>query len=228
MEHKKGRADGRYLLEERGIEITEEEECIFVRKYHEIEDKKIYSSSAVIYFCTEIKKPSGEKGIQGGFSIFSNDRVLQTGLERIFRESKIFPLDKLSILPKKAAWHIRMDVFVVSDQGGLLDLCVPAINRSLSLLSFPMHTLVFPTFSFCTKPLSVAPRFDIRTLTLGFYEDALYMDPSVSETQKMDGLLASTVTSDGRIINSNFTGAIEKHKYLDGLHRSIDQIKMGK
>ncbi|KAI5180526.1 hypothetical protein NEOKW01_0830 [Nematocida sp. AWRm80] len=107
--------------------IRREENIPVYKEYPEGE----YSSALVIYPTAEIRKPSKENPRGGILNIYSNEKELQIELEEIFKGTNILQMDKLSIIPKKLIWSIRIEAIVIHNKGSLIDLGVLGVLLAL-------------------------------------------------------------------------------------------------
>ncbi|EIJ89461.1 uncharacterized protein NEPG_01010 [Nematocida parisii ERTm1] len=125
------RIDGRSTNEERVINITMGNESLLIRKYLETKYSKLYSTSIIIYKTIDIKKSSPDKSRLNTLCVNCNDKNIQTEIDKIFNNSKIFP-DKLSLLNTQCVISIKLDIIIILDKGGLLEIITEGIFRALA------------------------------------------------------------------------------------------------
>lgn len=221
-----GRIDGRRNTEHRSIDVFQTDTSVLLRKYHLLRDKKIYSSTVILYYGTEIKKQKQEYSKNGYFSIFCSSKQIQAELEHLFKETTAVSLESLSIIPRKAAWGIRIDIFIVNDQGGVLEMCVLGVQRALKNVLFPVTPLILNDGSeFVTRPVSFSPKHSITTETSGVLNKEILFDLLPEEEEKAEALLMLSLNSENEISHLVFFGAAEKNTYLQQLEKTIDYIK---
>lgn len=205
------RIDGRDNNEERVITVQLGNEGILLRKAYTVENNTFYFSSIVVYSSAEIKKPSQEKPKQGQLSIHCNERHFQSEIDAIFNRSKIVPLEKLSIIPKVAILNIRIDVLVVFDKGGVLDLITEGIYQALYNLSIA-HKLLYKNQ---TKEIAHTIKdlitFYPITVSLAKVKENILYDPTDEELQESTARMAITHTKNTpkEIIYWNYSGCMK-------------------
>lgn len=227
MENNRGRVDGRRRAEARKSEIERRKNAFLLRKCAVLGGRKEYSTALVVYTSTEIKKPSCTHPNRGMFSIKSNDKHLQHALERLFKDSQLFPLEKLSILPKRAVWHLKLDIFVVSDQGGVFDLAVEGIYWAVKEAVFPECFISFAYSTFCTKQVTLSPLYKPSSLTLQFLsaqDGSVLHDPLESERGTDPGELNIVVSDKKEIVNLLFIGSVDMDALLEQISLSTSAL----
>jgi exosome complex RNA-binding protein Rrp42 (RNase PH superfamily) len=167
------RRDQRGMDEERGVEFVSFREGTLYRKTiggGRDQGKKVEeiyggsgvecASGIVVYVQKELREPSPETPTQGHFSVsvnpfpqdpyvsqyvrgISGDRFLSRVAERAFKESDAVDIDSLCVIPHKLAWSIKVDVFVVGNDGGLTDLIFYGISHSLANTEIPIYKQMF-------------------------------------------------------------------------------------
>jgi len=217
MQALRGRLDGRAPEEIRELEIERSENSCLLRKYVKIEDTKRFSTCLVIYHALEIKKPSPSQPARGIFSVQTNDRSLQPLLEKIFRKSRALSLEQLSIVPKKAVWSVKLDVFVITDEGGALELATEGISEVLSSLTLPPVRLFFGHEQVATVRKPLPTLFRPRSLTISFLENGAVYDPLEHEAENSAGTVQICASSEKEVVYMVFAGCVE----MDALLREI-------
>ncbi|KAI5189290.1 exosome complex component RRP45 [Nematocida sp. AWRm77] len=229
-----GRADGRQRREKRKLEVLVEEEAVLARLYTETGEKKHYSTAVVVYRSVEIKKPQQSASNRGSISITSNDKGLQCELKKIFTESAIIPLEKLSIVPKKAVWSIKLEVFVAVNKGGVLSAATEGVFQAVAGLVFPESYISFGYDSLCTKQISASPLFipAVHTKVFGGAEGGaegggealgVWSDPTDKEEENKEGVLTLCTNDHREFVHLSFTGAVEMDRLLSSIRSTITE-----
>ncbi|KAI5167964.1 hypothetical protein NEIRO03_2317 [Nematocida sp. AWRm78] len=125
------RIDGRHTNEERIIRITTGNESLLIRKYLQTKYSKLYSTSIIIYNTITIKKSSPDRSKLITLCVNCNDKNIQIELDKIFNNSKIFP-EKVSLLSTQCVISIKLDIIIILDKGGLLEIITEGIFRVLA------------------------------------------------------------------------------------------------
>lgn len=242
------RTDGRYAKEERGILLEIFDKGILLRKYVEIDNQPrhsslsdqfghsgqsssyapdrpslIYSSAAVVYTTVEIRKPPVDKPRKGLLSIYSNDKRVQIEAENIFSKSGIVPLELLSIIPKKAVIAIRIDMIVVNDKGGVIELLTEGIYQALNRIKIRQ---VMSNSMEVSKDIRNMIRFHPKTTTVAITEDNFLFDPTEEEAGEAVGSMSITHTQkemgteEATVINWTVAGLVKYNR----LKETVEQI----
>lgn len=244
----KVRIDGRDASEERHLLIEFFRDSILLRKYTEIENTEnieehlncSFSSSVILYPTVEIKKPSINNPRKGIFTFYSNDKRIQSEIENIFSRSEILSLDKLSIIPKKAVISIRIDILVVNDKGGLIELITEGIYQCLCRIKIDQKFLKIDRKIGqnhleidLLKNIKDFVNFHPKTTTLCSYNKGILLDPTEEEIAESDGSMIitqtickshsnhSVLTSHKDIIYWSFVGEIKYSTLLDTIHKIL-------
>jgi exosome complex component RRP45 len=120
-----------------------------------------------------------------GFTSHPSLETLEFYFKRLWKKSDLIEEDSLCLKPGEKVWDVVTRVMIHDDDGGLIDCLFLAVYVALSALGFPAFDsttgALFPPsqrrvhrIAFVMKPVAV---------TIGFFEDKLIADPSLTEMQ---------------------------------------------
>lgn len=201
--------------------MNKEEAGMLLRKYLEIGGKKRYSTTVVVYRAVEVKKPAAGAPNKGVLLITASDRELQGELNKVFRDVPIIPLERLSVVPKKAVWSLRVDVLVVADQGGVFELATEGVFQAIAEAVFPESYLLFGYHTLCTKTLAVSPLMVPTAATRVFIGDEERVDPLASEYEEATGVLTVCTSDHRELLYLSFLGAVELDRVLGAIEQTV-------
>lgn len=118
-------------------------------------------------------------------------------------------LKQLVIAGGKAVWTVYCDVYVIDDDGSLLDVCTIAALAALRSLTFPNVEMNKEGSVVLSKELSARIPFRTRTLlcplTLGILDGKLLVDITNEEEGLVDSRIELISDTDGHIRGANST-----------------------
>ncbi len=126
--------------------------------------------------------------------------VLARVVDRGIRESECIDMKKLVITPGEKAWEVYIDVYVVNDDGNLVDACAIGAIAVLSRAVFPKYdskTGKLDCREHTKKPLPLLCK--PITVTIAKIGDYLFVDPSSYEQAVCDAQLSITIDDDGDV-----------------------------
>lgn len=201
------RTDGREEKEERKEEVRKTGRTFLIRKYIERNQRKVYSTAVVIYVAAEIREPNRETGKRGAFSIHCSDSHIQERVGKVY--ARLIPLQKLSIVPFRAAWHIRIDALTVSDQGGVFELVVQGVHRMLLEMEMPRTEFCLDGEALFTAPFRFQIPFLYRTVCVAFSGAGTLFDPTEKEKEEAEGWLLLVLDAHREALYCEYAGNVE-------------------
>jgi len=213
-EQAKGRADGRAYKEWRETETETYKDAVMVRQYTQGRSEKRYASAIVLYGSVEVKKPENDQ--KGMLAIHCTDKSIQTALEKIYKEGRCVPCEQLTIVPKTAVWCVHIEVHIVNNKGGILQIATEGVNRVLQRTVLEKRN---KTEESTAKELTMMYTPQTKTVVYRNNTEALY-DPAEEEEEGATGKLTITINEDRDVVYMVFTGSIE----VEALLQSIGEV----
>ena len=142
-------------------------------------------------------------------------------VDRGIRESKAISLEKLCITPGKKVFVVFVDVYVLNDDGNLID--ASAMAALAALLNTKIFNYEIKDGEIEKKPgYTQLPIVDYPiAVTFAKINDKLVVDPWLVEEQLMDARFTVTLDKDGKIC------AIQKGGYgYFSMERVLDAVKI--
>ena len=142
-------------------------------------------------------------------------------VDRGIRESKAISLEKLCITPGKKVFVVFVDVYVLNDDGNLIDASAMAALAAL------LNTKIF-NYEIKDGEIEIKPGYTQLPIvdypiavTFAKINDKLVVDPWLVEEQLMDARFTVTIDKDGKIC------AIQKGGYgYFSMERVLDAVKI--
>jgi len=142
-------------------------------------------------------------------------------VDRGIRESKAISLEKLCITPGKKVFVVFVDVYVLNDDGNLIDASAMAALAAL------LNTKIF-NYEIKDGEIEIKPGYTQLPIvdypiavTFAKINDKLVVDPWLVEEQLMDARFTVTLDKDGKIC------AIQKGGYgYFSMERVLDAVKI--
>jgi len=142
-------------------------------------------------------------------------------VDRGIRESKAISLEKLCITPGKKVFVVFVDVYVLNDDGNLID--ASAMAALAALLNTKIFNYEIKDGEIEKKPgYTQLPIVDYPiAVTFAKINDKLVVDPWLVEEQLMDARFTVTIDKDGKIC------ALQKGGYgYFSMERVLDAVKI--
>jgi len=142
-------------------------------------------------------------------------------VDRGIRESKAISLEKLCITPGKKVFVVFVDVYVLNDDGNLIDASAMAALAAL------LNTKIF-NYEIKDGEIEIKPGYTQLPIvdypiavTFAKINDKLVVDPWLVEEQLMDARFTVTIDKDGKIC------ALQKGGYgYFSMERVLDAVKI--
>ncbi len=131
-------------------------------------------------------------------------RVVDRGL----RESRFVKLDELVIIPGKKVWSIYVDIYLLDHGGNIIDASMLSSTLALYACRLPRIMVsgeeIVIDRDVYDKQIPLGD--PVVSVTVGFIEDYLLVDPSIEEEAVLDGKLTFIFDKKGNLAGIQKTG----------------------